>query len=378
MIIGVPKEIKNNENRVGITPSFAASLVKSGHTVYIERTAGAESGFSDDEYRQAGAYLLDSAKEVYDTADMIIKVKEPIEREYELLKSEQTLFTYLHLAADKSLTQILLDKRITGIAYETVQTDDGRLPLLIPMSEVAGRMSAQIGARLLEKPNGGKGILMGGTSGTLPAKVLIVGAGTVGLNAARMALGLGADVTITDIDLTKLEKIDFLYSGRIKTLASDYTNLSTMIAVSDLVISTVLIPGAKAPKIITEDMVKSMQEGSVIVDVAIDQGGSVETADRAATHENPTYVKYGVVHYSVANIPGAVGRTSTLALTNATRYYAELLANNGVIRAINTNSALLRGVNTIYGKLTYKSVADALDMDYTPLCDLVDISVCRK
>ena len=373
MIIGVPKEVKNNENRVGITPALAASLIKRGNTVYIERGAGAESGFSDNEYIQSGAFILNSAKEVYDISDMIIKVKEPIEQEYELLKSEQILFTYLHLAANKSLTQVLLDKKITGIAYETVQTDDGRLPLLIPMSEVAGRMSAQIGARLLEKPNGGKGILMGGTPGTLPAKVLIVGAGTVGFNAALMVSGLGADVTIMDIDLKKLEKIDSLYSGRIKTLASDYTNLSTMISSSDLVISTVLVPGAKAPKIITEDMVKSMSEGSVIVDVAVDQGGSVETADKATTHENPTYKKYGVVHYSVANIPGAVARTSTLALTNATKYYAELLANNGIISAINTNSALLRGVNTMYGKLTYKPVADALDLNFTPLSDLIDL-----
>ena len=375
MIIGVPKEIKNNESRVGITPSGAESLVSCGHTVYIEKGAGAASGFSDDEYLSAGAAILNSAKDVYNISDMIIKVKEPIEPEYDLLKERQILFTYLHLAANKTLTKVLLEKNITAIAYETVQTDDGKLPLLIPMSEVAGRMSVQIGAWLLEKPNGGKGILIGGVPGTLPARVLIVGAGTVGMNAARMALGLGADVTVMDINLIKLEEIDTLYSGRIKTLMSDTANLKSATAASDLVISTVLVPGAKTPKIITEDMVKSMSEGSVIIDVAIDQGGSVETADKATTHENPTYVKYGVIHYSVANIPGAAARTSTIALTNATRRYANIIADNGVITAAGINSAIARGINAIDGKLTYKPVADALNMVFTPLADVLALPV---
>ena len=375
MIIGVPKEIKNNESRVGLTPAGVESLVHCGHTVYVERSAGDGSGFSDSEYIDAGALILESAKEVYSSSDMIIKVKEPIEQEYELLKNGQILFTYLHLAADKALTEVLIEKKIISIAYETVQTDDRKLPLLIPMSEVAGRMSVQIGARLLEKPNGGKGILIGGTPGTSPAKVLVVGAGTVGLNAARMAVGLGADVTIMDINLNRLAEIDSIYAGRIKTLASNSMNLKTAVSLSDLVISTILIPGAKAPKIITEQMVKSMSKGSVIVDVAIDQGGSVETIDRATTHENPTFEKYGVIHYSVANIPGAVARTSTMALTNATLPYACMIANKGAVAAINTDSAIERGVNTIFGRLTYKPVANALDLEYTPVHDALDMLV---
>ncbi|MCD8378594.1 MAG: alanine dehydrogenase [Candidatus Gastranaerophilales bacterium] len=375
MIIGVPKEIKNNESRVGLTPACVQMLVKDGHSVYIEKNAGIGSGFTDNEYIEAGALILDNAEEVYSIADMVIKVKEPVEPEYALLKEGQILFTYLHLAADEALTRVLMDKKITSIAYETVQTDDGKLPLLIPMSEVAGRMSVQIGARLLEKPNGGKGILIGGTPGTECAKVLVIGAGTVGLNAARMALGLGADVTVMDINLNKLAEIDNMYSGRIKTLCSNSMNLQHAVSKSDLVISTILIPGAKAPKIVTEEMVKSMSKGSVIVDVAIDQGGSVETVDHATTHENPTFEKYGVIHYSVANIPGAVARTSTMALTNATLHYAGNIANKGVITAINTDTAICRGVNTMYGRLTYKPVANALDIEYTPIDDALDLLV---
>lgn len=372
MIIGVPKEIKNNEYRVGLTPSGVEVLVNDGNTVYIENNAGLESGFSNDEYVSAGAKILNSAKEVYSISDLIVKVKEPVESEFSLLKEGQTLFTYLHLAADAPLTKVLMDKKIISIAYETVQKDDRSLPLLIPMSEVAGRMSVQIGARLLEKPNGGKGILIGGTPGTIPAKVVVVGAGTVGINAARMAMGLGADVTIMDINLKRLSEIDHTYHSKIKTLASNSMNLKTAVSSADLVISTILIPGAKAPKIITEDMVKSMSKGSVIVDVAIDQGGSVETVDRATTHENPTFEKYGVIHYSVANIPGAVARTSTMALTNATTPYARTIASMGACDAINMCSDLARGVNTINGKLVYQPVAEALGMEYTPLDKAMD------
>lgn len=367
MIIGVPKEIKNNEFRVGLTPAGVEALTTEGHTVYIENNAGLESGFANEEYISAGAKILNSAKEIYSISDFIVKVKEPIESEFSLLKNGQTLFTYLHLAADEVLTKVLMDKNITSIAYETVQKDDRSLPLLIPMSEVAGRMSVQIGARLLEKPNGGKGILIGGTPGTVPAKVVVVGAGTVGINAARMAMGLGADVTIMDINLKRLSEIDYTYHSKIKTLASNSMNLKAAISSADLVISTILIPGAKAPKIITEEMVKSMSKGSVIVDVAIDQGGSVETVDKATTNENPTFEKYGVIHYSVANIPGAVARTSTMALTNATTPYAKAIASMGAVNAINMCSDLARGVNTINGKLVNKAVAEALDMEYTSL-----------
>lgn len=372
MIIGVPKEIKNNEFRVGLTPSGVEALVNDGNTVYIENNAGLESGFSNDEYISAGAKILNSAKEVYTISDLIVKVKEPVESEFSLLKEGQTLFTYLHLAADAPLTKVLMEKKITSIAYETVQKDDRSLPLLIPMSEVAGRMSVQIGARLLEKPNGGKGILIGGTPGTIPAKVVVVGAGTVGINAARMAMGLGADVTIMDINLKRLSEIDHTFNSKIKTLASNSMNLKTAVSSADLLISTILIPGAKAPKIITEDMVKSMAKGSVIVDVAIDQGGSVETVDRATTHQNPTFEKYGVIHYSVANIPGAVARTSTMALTNATTPYARTIASMGACDAVNMCSDLARGVNTINGKLVNEHVAEALDMEYTPLDKAMD------
>lgn len=375
MIIGVPREIKNNEFRVGLTPAGVEVLANDGHTVYIENNAGLESGFSNEEYVSAGAKIMNSAKEVYSVSDLIVKVKEPVESEFSLLKEGQTLFTYLHLAADAPLTKVLMDKNITSIAYETVQKEDRSLPLLIPMSEVAGRMSIQIGARLLEKPNGGKGILIGGTPGTTPAKVVVVGAGTVGINAARMAMGLGADVTIMDINLKRLSEIDHTYHSKIKTLASNSMNLKSAISSADLVISTILIPGAKAPKIITEDMVKSMSKGSVIVDVAIDQGGSVETVDRATTHENPTFEKYGVIHYSVANIPGAVARTSTMALTNATTPYARTIASMGAVEAVKMCSDLANGVNTINGKLTYKPVAEALGMKYTPLSEAVNKSL---
>lgn len=367
MIIGVPKEIKNTENRVGLTPAGVETLVHDGHNVYIENHAGEASGFTNQDYIDAGAKILDTAKEIYTIADMIIKVKEPIEPEFELLKPGQILFTYLHLAADKELTELLRDKKITTVAYETVQKDDRSLPLLVPMSEVAGRMSVQIGARFLEKQNGGKGILLGGTPGTIPAKVVVVGAGTAGINAAKTACGFGADVIIMNSSLKKLADIDHTYHSKIKTLASNTMNLKYAIKDADLVISTVLVPGAKAPKIITEEMVKSMSPGSVIVDISIDQGGSVATIDRATTHENPVFVKHGVVHYSVANIPGAVPRTSTMALTNATLPYARIIANKGIIDAVKECRDIALGVNTINGKLTSQPVAQAHNLEYTPL-----------
>jgi len=373
MIIGVPKEIKNNENRVALTPAGVESLSQAGHKVLIQTGAGSGSGFTDQEYIEVGAGLMSTAADVFGAADMIIKVKEPLPAEYNLFKLGQILFTYLHLAPEPELTAALLRRKVIGIAYETVQPPDGTLPLLTPMSEVAGRMAVQIGARLLEKPCGGKGILMGGVPGVLPAKVTIVGAGIVGANSAKIAIGMGADVTILDISPARLYHLDEVFGTRIKTLISNSYNLKLTVAETDLLIGAVLIPGAKAPKLVTEDMVKSMKPGSVIVDVAIDQGGSIASVDRVTTHSDPTFVKHGVVHYSVANIPGAVARTSTHALTNATLPYALRLANLGYAEAIRTDLGLARGVNVIHGKLTYKAVADSLNLTYTPLGEVTAV-----
>lgn len=373
MIIGIPKEIKNNENRVALTPAGVVAFRKAGHEVVIENNAGFGSGISDEEYAAAGAEILTAPKEVFDRAEMIMKVKEPLAAEYELFKEGQLLFTYLHLAPEPELTAALLKKNVVGIAYETVQPSDGSLPLLIPMSEVAGRMSIQIGAQFLEKPHGGKGILLGGVPGVPPAKVTIVGGGIVGLNAAKMAIGFGADVTILDICNARLRYLDDIFGSRIKTLMSNSYNIMHAVAEADLLIGAVLIPGAKAPKLVTEEMVKGMKPGSVIVDVAIDQGGSVETIDHVTTHQKPTYEKFGVIHYSVANMPGAVARTSTFALTNATLPYALELANLGYTEAIRTDLALARGVNVIGGKLTYKAVAEALNLEYTPLGNVTEV-----
>lgn len=375
MIIGVPKEIKNNENRVALTPAGVVAFCKAGHQVVIEKNAGVGSGISDEEYIEAGAEILATPANVYASAEMIMKVKEPLPAEYELFNDGQLLFTYLHLAPEPALTEALLKKNVVGIAYETVQPADGSLPLLIPMSEVAGRMAIQIGAQFLEKPHGGRGILMGGVPGVTPAKVTIVGGGIVGINAAKMAIGMGADVTILDVSNARLRYLDDIFGSRIKTLMSNSYNIMHAVAGADLLVGAVLIPGAKAPKLVTEAMVKEMKEGSVIVDVAIDQGGSVETIDHVTTHAEPTYEKFGVIHYSVANMPGAVARTSTFALTNATLPYALKLANLGYAEAIRTDLAVARGVNVIQGKVTYRAVAEALGQVYTPLSEVTEVPV---
>jgi alanine dehydrogenase len=366
MIIGVPKEIKNNENRVAITPAGVMSFVQAGHTVLVEKDAGIGSGFANEDYASAGAQIIEQAQDVWAKADMIMKVKEPLPSEYGYFRPGLILFTYLHLAAEPELTQALKEKGVIAIAYETVQV--GRaLPLLTPMSEVAGRMAAQIGAQFLEKPYGGKGILLGGVPGVSRGKVTIIGGGTVGTNAAKVAVGLGADVTIIDLNADRLRELDDIFGHQITTLMSNPMNIAQAVAEADLVIGAVLIPGAKAPKLVTEDMVKAMKPGSVIVDVAIDQGGIVETSDHVTTHDNPTYVKHGVVHYAVANMPGAVPRTSTLALTNVTLPYALQIANKGVHQAIADNHALKLGVNVANGEITYEAVARDLGYNYVPV-----------
>ncbi|WP_183252603.1 alanine dehydrogenase [Anoxybacteroides tepidamans] len=366
MIIGVPKEIKNNENRVAITPAGVMSFVQAGHTVIIEKDAGIGSGFTNEDYASAGAQIIDHAQDVWEQADMVMKVKEPLASEYGYFRPGLVLFTYLHLAAEPELARALKEKDVTAIAYETVQV--GRtLPLLTPMSEVAGRMAAQIGAQFLEKPKGGKGILLGGVPGVSRGKVTIIGGGVVGTNAAKVAIGLGADVTIIDLSADRLRELDDIFGNQITTLMSNQMNIAQTVAESDLVIGAVLIPGAKAPKLVTEEMVRAMKPGSVIVDVAIDQGGIVETSDHVTTHDNPTYVKHGVVHYAVANMPGAVPRTSTIALTNVTIPYALQIANKGVQQAIMDNPALKLGVNVAAGEITYEAVARDLGYHYVPV-----------
>lgn len=371
MIIGIPKEIKSNENRVAITPSGVHELAKNSHKVIIQKNAGLNSGFTDEEYIEQGAKIVETIEEVYAKSDIIVKVKEPQPYEYELLKENQTLFTYLHLAVEKELTKVLLNKKITAIAYETIQTTDGQLPLLIPMSEVAGKMSVQIAANILEKHNGGSGVLLGGIAGVAPGKVVIIGAGVVGINAAKIAVGLGADVRMLDIDLNRLRHVENIFGSQIKTYMSNSYNLSNQATQADALIGAVLIPGKKAPHLIDENIVKKMKKGSVIVDVAIDQGGIVETIDRITTHSNPTYEKHGVVHYSVANIPGAVARTSTIGLTNATQPYLLHLANKGPVEAVKAFSELAKGVNTYAGKLTNKAVAESLNLKYSELSMLI-------
>lgn len=366
MKIGVPKEIKNNENRVGLTPSGVKELVNNGHEVAVQHTAGEGSGFADDEYVAAGAKILPTIEDVYAYAEMIIKVKEPIAPEYPLVKKGQVLFTYFHFASDRELTEAMIKAEGICIAYETVRDRVGALPLLIPMSEVAGRMSVQEGARFLEKPQGGKGILIGGVPGVKPAKVLILGAGVVGKNAAFMAAGLGADVTITDISLPTLRHLAEVMPKNVKTLYSSAHNIMQELPTTDLVIGSVLIPGAKAPKLLTKEMLKLMKPGSVVVDVAIDQGGCFETSV-PTTHSEPVYNVENVVHYAVANIPGAVPYTSTLALTNATLPYAVKLANKGWKEACKEDAGLAQGVNMVDGKITFKAVAEAWDLPYTPL-----------
>ncbi len=371
MIIGVVKEIKPEENRVGMTPLGVKILTDKGHKVLIQKNAGFGSGYTDDEYKQQGALIIDNAEEIYSQSDMIVKVKEPQPSEYKFLKKNQILITYLHLAVERVLTKELLDKKITAIAYETIETSDKKLPLLIPMSEIAGRMSVQIAANLLENRNNGSGILLSGVAGVPAGKILIVGAGSVGINAAKIAVGIGANVSIADIDTQKLRIAEEKFGSKIKTYISTEDNLKSLVAASDVVIGAVLIPGHKAPCLITEDMVKSMHKGSVIIDVCIDQGGIVETMDRITTHKNPTYEKYGVTHYCVANMPGSVAKTATLALTNETIKYVLKIAQNGLIDSFKQDSSLAKGVNTYKGKLTNKGVAEALNLDYTELPSLI-------
>lgn len=366
MKIGIPKEIKNNENRVGATPAGVKELVAHGHELFVQHTAGDGSGFPDEEYVAAGAKILPTIEDIYATADMIIKVKEPIEPEYKLIRKGQLLFTYFHFACDRPLLDAMLESGATCIAYETVTDRDHRLPLLIPMSEVAGRMSIQEGARFLEKPQGGRGVLLGGVPGVKPAKVLVLGAGVVGRNAALMAAGLGADVTITDINLNILRHCAETMPSNVKTLYSSRHNIEQELPTTDLVIGSVLVPGAKTPRLITRDMVPMLRPGSVMVDVAIDQGGCFETS-HPTTHSEPTFVVDGVVQYAVANIPGAVPYTSTMALTNATLPYAVRLADLGWKEACRRDSGLADGVNVVDGKITFKAVAEAFDLPYTPL-----------
>lgn len=371
MLIGVPAEIKNNENRVAITPSGVATLVNAGHDIMIEKGAGLGSGFTDAEYAQYGAEVIESAKEVWNRSDMVMKVKEPLASEYQYFRKDILLFTYLHLAAEPALTKALVDSGVTGIAYETV-TVNGTLPLLSPMSEVAGRMSTQIGAQFLEKNNGGKGVLLGGVPGVKRSRVTVIGGGIVGTNAARIAVGLGADVTIIDLSADRLRQLEEIFGASVQTLMSSPLNIAESVKESDLVIGAVLIPGAKAPKLVTEEMVKSMSPGSVIVDVAIDQGGIFETVDRITTHTDPTYEKHGVVHYAVANMPGAVPRTSTIALTNVTIPYALQIANKGFEQAIKQNSALEHGINTFGGYVTFEAVAKELGYEGKNVKELLD------
>ncbi|MFC7684372.1 alanine dehydrogenase [Ureibacillus sp. GCM10028918] len=370
MKIGVPKEIKNNENRVAMTPAGVVTLTSAGHEVFIETGAGIGSSFSDDDYVTAGATIVATAKEAW-AQEMVMKVKEPISSEYQYFYEGLVLFTYLHLAPELELTQSLLDNKVVGIAYETVQLPNRSLPLLTPMSEVAGKMSVQIGAQYLEKMNGGKGILLGGVSGVPRGKVTIVGGGMAGTNAARIAVGMGAEVTILDLNPERLRQLEDIFGSSVQTLISNPYNIAESVKDSDLVIGSVLIPGAKAPKLVTEEMVKSMRPGSVIVDIAIDQGGSFETTDRVTTHDDPTYIKHGVVHYAVANMPGAVPRTATIALTNNTVPYALQIANKGYKQACTENESLRKGINTLEGSVVYKAVAEDQGREYVPVDSLL-------
>ncbi len=362
MIVGIPKEIKNNENRVSMTPAGVRELVKRGHTVYVQHTAGENSGFPDAEYERAGAHILPTIEEVYAIAEMIVKVKEPIEPEYKLVRRGQLVFTYFHFACDRTLTEAMLQSGATCLAYETVVDKQGTLPLLIPMSEVAGRMSVQEGARFLEKPQGGKGILLGGVPGVKPAKVLVLGGGVVGTEAALMAAGLGADVTVCDISLPRLRHLAEFMPKNVKTMFSSTYNIEQELPTTDLVIGAVLIPGAKAPHLITREMLGMMKKGSVMVDVAIDQGGCFETS-HPTTHAEPVYEVDGIIHYCVANIPGAVPFTSTLALTNATLPYALRLADKGWQQACAEDPGLKLGLNVVDGKVTFPGVAEAFSME---------------
>ena len=366
MIVGILKEIKVLENRVCMVPSGVATMIANGHEIVVETAAGAGAGFPDEEYIAAGATIADTPNEVYSSSDMVMHVKEPQPSEYDMLREGQIVFTYLHLAADEPQTKALMKAKSVNIAYETIEKSDGSLPLLVPMSEVAGRMAAQEGAKYLEMPEGGRGILLGGVKGVAPATVVVVGGGVVGINAAKMAAGLGAQVYILDTNLERLAYLDDVMPANVFPVMSNPGILREYVRKADLVIGAVLIPGAKAPKLISREMIKEMKDGSVIVDVAIDQGGCFETS-KATTHADPTYVVDGVVHYCVANMPGAVARTSTVALTNATLPYAVEIANKGWKKAMQENQEIKLGANVIDGQVTYKAVAEAFDYDYTPV-----------
>lgn len=370
MIIGLPKEIKDNESRVGLTPAGVKTLSDFGHTVLIEKSAGVGSGITDDEFRAAGGQIVDSADEVWRRGDMVVKVKEPVGPEYQRMREGQLLFTYLHLAPDPKLTQAMLASKITGVAYETITNEEGHLPLLTPMSEVAGRMAVQVGAHYLQKPEGGRGVLMGGVPGVLPAKTVIIGGGVVGINSIKMAVGLGANVTVLDKNLERLRYLDDIFGAQIKTLMSNDYNVQESIANADLVVGAVLIPGASAPHLVKRDMLKTMHKGAVIVDVAVDQGGCIETT-HPTTHSNPTYYVDDVLHYCVANMPGAVPRTSTFALTNATLPFAVKLANKGFKDAIAKDEHLKAGVNTYAGHITYEAVAESQNLPFKSIDELL-------
>lgn len=372
MKIGLPKEIKDNEYRVGLTPAGVNALVNAGHELFVQKTAGEGSGFSDEQYVKAGAKMVETADDAWGEGDMIVKVKEPIAPEYPRMRENQLLFTYLHLAPEFELTKQMMERKVTGVAYETITDVNGRLPLLTPMSEVAGRMSVQVAATYLEKMNGGKGILLGGVPGVPAANVVIIGGGIVGTEAAKMAVGLGAKVTIIDRSLERLRQLDDIFLSKVQTLASSRFAIEEAISHADAVIGAVLVVGAAAPKLVTRDMLHLIPSGAVLVDVAVDQGGCFETT-HATTHSNPTYYEEGVLHYCVANMPGAVPRTSTFALTNATLPYALDLANKGFERAIKEDAGLREGVNTYSGKLTYDAVAESQNLEYTPLDTLIDL-----
>lgn len=366
MKIAVPKEIKNNEYRVGLVPAGVRQLVQDGHEVFVQKTAGHGIGISDEEYEAVGATMVEGIEATYAAGEMIIKVKEPQPEEIKLLTPDHILYTYLHLAADKDLTTGLMESGATCIAYETIQDSDGSLPLLVPMSEVAGRMATQVGATHLQKDHGGKGILLGGVPGVRRAKVTVIGCGIAGTNAIKMAMGMGADVTAIDLSTKRLAELDDLFENRITTLFSNAQNIEESVIQSDLVIGAVLVPGAKAPKLVTKDMISKMEAGSVVVDIAVDQGGCIETC-KPTTHQNPTFTVDGVIHYCVANMPGAVARTSTFALTNVTLKHARSIAKDGVDKAVMKDRSLYKGVNIYKGALVYEQVAADLELPYTPL-----------
>jgi alanine dehydrogenase len=370
MIVGLPKEVKDSEYRVGLVPAGVRTLTDAGHTVIIESGAGEGSGISNEEYLQAGGHIVDTAEEVWSRAEMIVKVKEPISSEYDYLREGLILFTYLHLAPARELTRVLLDRGVTGIAYETITNDLGHLPLLTPMSEVAGRMAIQVGATYLEKINGGRGVLLGGVPGVAPARVTIIGGGVVGTNAAKIAVGMGASVVIIDKDLERLRYLDDIFGSRVRTLASNPYTIAESVAASDLVVGAVLVPGAAAPKLVTREMLRAMPRGAVIVDVAVDQGGCIETT-RPTTHSHPVFYVENVLHYGVTNMPGAVPRTSTFALTNVTLPFALKLANKGFVEAIKSDRHLKNGVNTYKGRVTYEAVARDQGLEYTPIDKLL-------